>query len=57
MVILVNFDVMLAKRKMVCYRIIRKTRQYNGECFYLEKWKAKAAKFSTLEKICEVLDY
>lgn len=56
MVIMVNLDVMLAKRKMSVTELSEKLGFTMANVSILKTGKAKAIKFSTLEKICEVLD-
>jgi len=56
MVIIVNLDVMLAKRKMSVTELSGKLGITMANVSILKNGKAKAIKFSTLEKICEVLD-
>ncbi|MGE7953900.1 helix-turn-helix domain-containing protein [Lysinibacillus xylanilyticus] len=56
MVIVVNLDVMLAKRKMSVTELSEKLGITMANVSILKTGKAKAVKFSTLEKICEVLD-
>ena len=56
MAIIVNFDVMLAKRKMSVTELSGKLGITMANVSILKNGKAKAIKFSTLEKICEVLE-
>lgn len=56
MTIIVNLDVMLAKRKMSVTELSGKLGITMANVSILKNGKAKAIKFSTLEKICEVLD-
>ncbi|WP_068985908.1 MULTISPECIES: helix-turn-helix domain-containing protein [Lysinibacillus] len=56
MVIMVNLDVMLAKRKMSVTELSEKLGITMANVSILKTGKAKAIRFSTLEKICEVLD-
>ena len=56
MAIIINIDVMLAKRKMSVTEHLGKSRYYNGKYFHTKKWKAKAIKVDTLNKICRALD-
>ncbi|ETT86151.1 helix-turn-helix transcriptional regulator [Viridibacillus sp. FSL R5-0477] len=56
MVIIVNLDVMLAKRKMSVTELSGKLGITMANVSILKNGKAKAIKFSTLKKICEVLD-
>ena len=54
--IVVNLDVMMAKRKMSLNELSEKTDITLANLSILKNNKAKAIRFSTLEKICEVLD-
>ncbi|QWG61161.1 helix-turn-helix domain-containing protein [Bacillus mycoides] len=56
MTIVVNLAVMLAKRKMSVTELSEKLGITTTNVSILKNGKAKAIKFSTLEKICEVLD-
>ena len=56
MAIIVNVDVMLAKRKMSSGELAEKIGITPANLSILKTNKAKAIRFSTLEKICEVLD-
>ncbi|MGN4425455.1 helix-turn-helix domain-containing protein [Bacillus cereus group sp. MYBK30-1] len=56
MTIIVNLDVMLAKRKMSVTELSEKLGITMANVSILKNGKAKAMKFSTLEKICEVLE-
>ena len=56
MPIIVNVDVMLAKRKMSVTELSDKVGITMANLSILKTGKAKAVRFSTLEKICEVLD-
>ena len=56
MAIIVNLDVMLAKRKMSVTELSEKVGITMANISVLKNGKAKAVRFSTLEKICEVLD-
>ncbi|AKF96020.1 helix-turn-helix transcriptional regulator [Brevibacillus laterosporus] len=56
MPIIVNLDVMLAKRKMSVTELSEKLGITMANVSILKNGKAKAIKFSTLEKICEVLE-
>ncbi|MEK4745060.1 MULTISPECIES: helix-turn-helix domain-containing protein [unclassified Bacillus (in: firmicutes)] len=56
MTIVVNLDVMLAKRKMSVTELSEKLGITTTNVSILKNGKAKAIKFSTLEKICEVLE-
>jgi putative transcriptional regulator len=54
--IIVNLDVMLAKRKMSLTELSNKVGITMANLSILKKEKAKAIRFSTLEAICETLD-
>lgn len=54
--IIVNIDVMLAKRKMSVTELSEKVGITMANISILKNGKAKAVKFSTLAKLCEVLD-
>ncbi len=56
MPIVVNLDVMMAKRKMSSGELAGKIGITPANLSILKNNKAKAVRFSTLEKICEVLD-
>ena len=56
MPIIVNVDVMLAKRKMSSGELAEKVGITPANLSILKTNKAKAIRFSTLEKIREVLD-
>lgn len=56
MSIIVNLDVMMAKRKMSLNELSEKVEITIANLSNLKTGKAKAVRFSTLEKICEVLD-
>lgn len=56
MAIRVNIDVMLAKRKMSVTELADKVGITLANMSILKKEKAKAIRFTTLEKICEALD-
>ena len=56
MAILVNLDVMMAKRKMSLNELSDKVGLTPSNLSILKTGKAKAIRFSTLEAICEVLD-
>jgi putative transcriptional regulator len=56
MPIIVNLDVMLAKRKMSLSEIAEKMDITLSNISILKTGKAKAIRFSTLEKICGILD-
>lgn len=54
--IIINIDVMLAKRKMSVTELSEKVGITIVNMSVLKNGKAKGIKFSTLEKICEALD-
>ena len=56
MAIIVNLDVMMAKRKMSLNELSDKVGLTLSNLSILKTGKAKAVRFSTLEAICEVLD-
>lgn len=56
MPIIINIDVMLAKRKMSVTELAEKVGITMANISVLKNGKAKAIRFSTLEAICEALD-
>ena len=54
--IVVNLDVMLAKRKMSLTELSGKVGITMSNLSILKKGKARAIRFSTLESICRVLE-
>lgn len=56
MAIIVNLDVMMAKRKISLYELAEKVGITNANLSILKTGKAKAIRFSTLEAICKELD-
>ncbi|WP_294408152.1 helix-turn-helix transcriptional regulator [uncultured Ruminococcus sp.] len=56
MAIIVNLDVMMAKRKMSSGELAEKVGITPANLSILKTGKAKAVRFSTLDKICEVLE-
>jgi putative transcriptional regulator len=56
MAIIVNLDVMLAKRKMSVTELTEKVGITMANLSILKNGKAKAVRFSTLESICKALD-
>lgn len=56
MPIIVNLDVMMAKRKMSLNELSEKVGLTLSNLSILKTGKAKAIRFSTLEAICEVLE-
>ena len=55
MTIIINIDVMLAKRKMSVTELTEKVGITMANISVLKNGKAKAIRFSTLEAICEAL--
>ena len=55
MAIIINIDVMLAKRKMSVTELAEKVGITMANISVLKNSKAKAIRFSTLEAICKVL--
>ena len=53
--IVVNLDLMMAKRKISSYELAKKIGITPANLSILKNNKGKAIRFSTLEKICEVL--
>jgi putative transcriptional regulator len=53
---IVNLDVMLARRKMSVTELSNKVGITMANLSILKNGKAKAIRFSTLEAICEALD-
>ena len=53
--IIVNLDVMMAKRKISSNELAQKIGITQANLSILKTNKGKAIRFSTLEKICEVL--
>ncbi|MBR1863650.1 MAG: helix-turn-helix transcriptional regulator [Ruminococcus sp.] len=56
MAIIVNLDVMMAKRKISSNELAEKIGITAANLSVLKTGKAKAIRFSTLDKICEVLE-
>jgi putative transcriptional regulator len=56
MPIVVNLDVMMAKRKMSLNELAEKVDLTLANLSILKTGKAKAVRFSTLEAICKALD-
>ena len=54
--VIVNLDVMMAKRKISSQELAEKIRITQANLSILKTNKGKAIRFSTLEKLCEVLD-
>lgn len=56
MPIIVNLDVMMAKRKMSLNELSEKVDLTLANLSILKTGKAKAIRFTTLEAVCKVLD-
>ena len=56
MAIIVNLDVMMAKRKISLNELAEKVEITTANLSILKTGKAKAIRFSTLEAICKVLE-
>ena len=56
MAIIINIDVMLAKRKMSVTELADKVGITMANISILKNGKARAVRFSTLEGICKALD-
>ena len=56
MAIVINIDVMLAKRKMSVTKLSEKVGITMANISILKNGKAKAIRFPTLEAICKALD-
>ncbi len=56
MAVIVNLDVMLAKRKMSLTELSEKVEITLSNLSILKTGKAKAIRFSTLEALCKVLE-
>ncbi|MFY2507459.1 helix-turn-helix domain-containing protein [Vibrio pectenicida] len=54
--IIINLDVMMAKRKMRLKELSEQVGISEQNLSILKNGKAKAIRFSTLEKICQVLE-
>jgi putative transcriptional regulator len=54
--IIINIDVMLAKRKMSVTELTEKVGITMANLSILKNGRAKAIRFSTLEAICQALD-
>ena len=57
MPIIVNIDVMMARRKMSAGELAEKVGITPANLSILKNNKAKAIRFSTLEALCKALDY
>lgn len=56
MAIIINIDVMLAKRKMSVTELSERVGITMANLSILKNGKAKAIRFSTLEALCQALD-
>jgi putative transcriptional regulator len=56
MPIIVNLDVMMARRKISLSDLAEKVGITQANLSILKTGKAKAIRFSTLEKVCEILE-
>ena len=56
MAIVVNLDVMMAKKKITSQELADKIGITRANLSILKTNKGKAIRFSTLDKICEILD-
>jgi len=56
MAIIVNIDIMMAKRKISSGELAEKIGITQSNLSILKTNKARAMRFSTLEKLCEVLE-
>ncbi|MET6997812.1 helix-turn-helix domain-containing protein [Chitinophaga defluvii] len=56
MAIIINLDVMMAKRKMSLNELSQRVGLTNVNLSILKNGKAKGVRFDTLEAICKVLD-
>ena len=56
MKIVVNLDVMMAKRKMSLNELAERTKMTNVNLSILKNQKAKGVRFETLALICNVLE-
>ena len=56
MAIIINIDVMLAKRKMSVTELAEKVGITMANISVLKNGKAKAIRFSTLEAVCKALE-
>ena len=54
--IIVNLDVMMAKRKISSMELAEKIGITQANLSVLKTNKGKAIRFSTLDKLCEILD-
>lgn len=56
MAIIINLDVMMAKRKISSGELAERINITQANLSILKTNKARAIRFSTLEKLCEVLE-
>ena len=56
MPIIINIDVMLARRKMSCGELAQKVGISAANLSILKTGKAKAVRFTTLDALCKALD-
>lgn len=56
MAIIINLDVMMAKRKMSLNKLSEKVDLTLSNLSILKTGKAKAIRFTTLESVCKALD-
>lgn len=56
MAVIVNLDVMLARRKMSLTELSERVGITMANLSILKKGKARAIRFSTLDTLCDVLD-
>jgi len=56
MAIIINLDILLAKRKMSVTQLTEKVGITMANLSILKNGKAKAIRFSTLEAVCKALD-
>lgn len=56
MTIRINLDVMMAKRKMRLKALAQAMEMTEANLSILKNGKAKAVRFSTLDKLCELLE-
>ena len=56
MAIIINLDVMLARRKMSVTELSQRVGITMANIYILKNGRAKAIRFSTLEAICQTLD-
>ena len=54
--IVINLDIMMAKRKISSGELVKRVGITQANLSILKTNKARAIRFSTLEKLCEVLE-